>query len=115
MHNINFDDERLRTLKVEDLRLVEQAIYELYGSVPYLIFDELQNIQGWEPFVSRLRNTKRIIITGSNSKLLSGELSTSLTGRHVDFVLFPFSFKEFLRFKKVEYNDVLTTREKAEN
>ena len=90
---VDFDDERLRNLKSDDLHIVEQAIYELYGNVDYILFDEIQNIQGWEPFVSRLRKTKRIILTGSNSKLLSGELATSLTGRHVDFTLFPFSFK----------------------
>jgi len=111
---VDFDDERLRNLKSEDLHMVEQAIYELYGNVDYILFDEIQNIQGWEPFVSRLRKTKRIILTGSNSKLLSGELATSLTGRHVDFTLFPFSFKEFLRFKGVNYSEPLTTRERAE-
>ncbi|AWR98697.1 AAA family ATPase [Metallosphaera hakonensis JCM 8857 = DSM 7519] len=59
----------------------------------YLLLDEIQNVNGWEPFVSRLRREgKRVIVTGSNSKLLSEELSTSLTGRHVDYLLFPFSF-----------------------
>ncbi|MEJ2772097.1 ATP-binding protein [Stygiolobus sp. CP8521M] len=111
---VDFEDERLRNLKSVDLHIVEQAIYELYGNVDYILFDEIQNIQGWEPFVSRLRKTKRIILTGSNSKLLSGELATSLTGRHVDFTLFPFSFKEFLRFKGVNYSEPLTTRERAE-
>ncbi len=111
---VDFDDERLRNLKSDDLHIVEQAIYELYGNVDYILFDEIQNIQGWESFVSRLRKTKRIILTGSNSKLLSGELATSLTGRHVDFTLFPFSFKEFLRFKGVNYSEPLTTRERAE-
>ncbi|PVU76392.1 AAA family ATPase [Acidianus hospitalis] len=111
---VDFDDERLINLKSDDLHIVEQAIYELYGNVDYILFDEIQNIQGWEPFVSRLRKTKRIILTGSNSKLLSGELATSLTGRHVDFTLFPFSFKEFLRFKRVNYSEPLTTRERAE-
>jgi len=111
---VDFDDERLRNLKSDDLHVVEQAIYELYGNVDYMLFDEIQNVQGWEPFVSRLRKTKRIVLTGSNSKLLSGELATSLTGRHVDFTLFPFSFKEFLRFKGVNYSEPLTTRERAE-
>ncbi|WP_221289945.1 ATP-binding protein [Stygiolobus caldivivus] len=109
---VNFDDERLRGLK--DLSRLEEAIYSLYGNINYLLFDEVQNVKGWEPFVSRLRRGgKRVIITGSNSKLLSGELATSLTGRHVDYFLFPFSFKEYLRFNGVVTGDVMTTRERA--
>ncbi|ARM76907.1 ATP-binding protein [Acidianus manzaensis] len=109
---VNFDDDRL-SLNVEDLWKVESAIYELYGNVDYFLFDEIQNVNGWERFVSRLRNTKRIIVTGSNSKLLSNELGTSLTGRHVDFTLFPFSFNEYLRFRKVNLEYPFTTREIA--
>src|SRR3989344_2807620 len=61
-----------------------------------------------------IRRTKKIILTGSNSKLLSGELSTHLTGRYLDIILFPFSFKEFLKLKEVKENKVYTTQEKAE-
>jgi len=66
-------------------------------------------------FINRLRRTKKVIITGSNSKLLSRELSTHLTGRHIDYTLFPFSFKEYLRFKEVDLKnkDVLVTRMEA--
>src|SRR3989344_6069419 len=60
-----------------------------------------------------IRRTKKIILTGSNSKLLSGELSTHLTGRYLDIILFPFSFKEFLKLKEVKENKVYTTQEKA--
>jgi hypothetical protein len=62
---VDFDDERLRNLKSDDLHLVEQAIYELYGNVDYILFDEIQNIQGWEPFVSRLRKSSAFIVTNS--------------------------------------------------
>lgn len=96
---INFDDERLLSAKTEDLDKILQAFYELYGEVKVIILDEIQNVTGWELFVSRLRNTKKVIITGSNSKLLSGELATHLTGRYIDFTLFPFSFREKLDFK----------------
>lgn len=96
---INFDDERLIELKTEDLDKVLQAFYELYEDVRLVILDEPKNINGWELFVNRLRRTKKVIITGSNSKLLSGELSTHLTGRHIDFTMYPFSFKEILDFK----------------
>jgi len=112
---INFDDERLLGITSEDLNTVVQAFYELYGNdLSNMIFDEIQNIKGWELFVSRLRESKRIIVTGSNSKLLSGELSTYLTGRHIDVTLFPFSFKEFLSYKGVEISSTITTKERAQ-
>lgn len=99
---VNFDDERLIGLEARDLNKVLQGIYELFGNdLDFLIFDEIQNIPGWELFVTRLRQTKRIIISGSNAKLLSMELSTHLTGRYIDFILTPFSFCEFLMFKEV--------------
>lgn len=101
---INFIDERLVNVKTEDLDKILQAFYELYGDVDLIILDEMQNVYGWELFVSRLRTTKKIIITGSNSKLLSGELATHLTGRHIDLILYPFSFKEFLSFKPNIYS-----------
>src|SRR3989338_4248291 len=96
---INFDDERLSGLGTEDLDKVLQAFYELYGDIEFIVLDEVHNVKGWELFASRLRRTKKVIITGSNSKLLGGELSTYLTGRHLDIQLFPFSFREFLKFK----------------
>lgn len=97
---INFDDERLVDFTKNDFNNLLQAFYELYGEdLEYFIFDEIHNIENWELFVTRLRRTKKIIVTGSNAKLLSGELSTHLTGRYIDFALYPFSFKEFLRFK----------------
>jgi len=96
---INFDDERLLNVKTEDLNKILQAFYELQDNVDLIILDEIQNINGWELFVNRLRRTKKIIVTGSNSNLLSGELATHLTGRYIDFNLYPFSFKEILSFK----------------
>jgi predicted AAA+ superfamily ATPase len=110
---INFDDERLAGLKSEDLDKVLQAFYELYGEIEYIILDELQNIIGWELFANRLRRTKKIIITGSNSQLLSGELATHLTGRYINIKLFPFSFREFLNLKGFELSKAYTTQEKA--
>ncbi len=98
---INFFDERLSTLKVDNLDMVIQAFYELYNDVEYFVFDEIQNVTGWERFVSRLRTSKKVIITGSNSQLLSSELATYLTGRHVDFELFPFNFKEYISLRGI--------------
>lgn len=100
---INFDDERMIGLKTEDLDKVLQAFYELYGEVNLIILDEPQNVRGWELFANRLRRTKKVIITGSNSNLLSGELATHLTGRYIDFTLYPLSFKEILDFKPNAY------------
>jgi predicted AAA+ superfamily ATPase len=112
---INFDDERLLGVTSKDLNTIVQAFYELYGNdLDSMIFDEIQNAKGWELFVSRLRESKRIIVTGSNSKLLSGELSTYLTGRHIDATIFPFSFREFLRYKGIEVSSTLTTGERAQ-
>ena len=110
---INFDDERLVGLKSEDLNKVLESFYELYGEIEFIILDEIQNVENWELFVNRLRRTKKIILTGSNSKLLSGELSSHLTGRYLDKLLFPFSFKEFLKLKGFKENIAYTTREKA--
>lgn len=111
---INFDDERLAGLKTEDLDKILQAFYELYGDIDYIILDEPQNIPGWELFANRLRRTKKLIITGSNSQMLSGELATHLTGRYIDIRLMPFSFKEFLKFKAFKESSAYTTKEKAE-
>ena len=111
---INFDDERLVELKSKDLDRILSAFYELYGDVDYIILDEIQNIKNWELFANRLRRTKRVILTGSNSKLLSGELATHLTGRYIGIKLFPFSFREFLEKKSFRKAEAYTAKEKAE-
>jgi len=110
---VNFDDERLFDLKSEQLNDVLQALYTIYGDFTYLFLDEIQNVEAWHLFVNRLlRQGIRLIMTGSNAKLLSGELSTHLTGRYVEIELFPFSFSETLHCKKIS-RDVKTTKELA--
>ena len=111
---INFEDVRL-SLKAEELNKVLEAIYSLKGDVDYLIFDEIQNISGWEKFIGRIVASKRVIITGSNARLMSKELATNLVGRHIDFLLFPFSFREFLVYNSFEPNslELFTTKTKA--
>ena len=104
---VNFEDERL-FIDAKELNKVMEAIYGLKGDVEVIIFDEIQNVEGWEKFISRIIQSKKVIITGSNARLLSGELATHLTGRHIDYNLFPFSFKEFLRYKKIEPDPYLT-------
>ena len=103
---INFDDERLYNLKAEDLNAVLEALYMIYGDFKYLFCDETQNIPSWFLFINRLLRQKiRLIITGSNAKLLSSELSTHLTGRYNQIELFPFSFSETLEYKNIPTND----------
>lgn len=93
---VNFDDERLVSLKTEELDLLLEALYRINGDFKYLFLDEIQNIDGWQLFVNRLlRQRIHILITGSNSKLLSSELMTHLTGRHNRVNLYPFSFLEY--------------------
>ena len=92
---LNFDDERL--LDVRDYDQLIASVNEVYGHPQHLLLDEIQNLPKWELFVNRLqRQGFRLILTGSNAHLLSGELSTHLTGRHLPIVLFPFSFRESL-------------------
>ncbi len=100
---INFDDEKLGGIEIEKLDHLMETIYEIYGAIDYLFLDEVQNINKWELFVNRLhRQGLNVIVTGSNAKLLSKELATHLTGRHIAFELLPFSFKEFLKYKEID-------------
>ena len=94
---LNFDDERLLNINAEDLNSLLETLYYIYGEFEYLFMDEVQNVEGWQLFVNRLlRQGLRIILTGSNSKLLSNELATHLTGRYNLIELYPLSFKEIV-------------------
>ena len=104
---LNFEDERLE-LSVDELDIVLQSFRELYPEQNlrecYFFFDEIQNVTGWEKFVRRLYDTisKNIYITGSNSKLLSSEIATSLRGRTLSYEVYPLSFVEYLAFENIE-------------
>lgn len=114
---LNFDDERIAGIEARELNLVLQSFYELHGTdLEYLILDEIQNVPNWELFANRLRRTKKIILTGSNAKLLSGELATHLTGRYIDFTLYPLSFSEFLKIRdiRIKKEDFYSTKRIAE-
>ncbi len=114
---LNFDDERLIQFKVDDFQLLIEIFIELFGTQSTFYFDEIQNILGWERFARRLYDQgNKIYITGSNASMLSKELGTHLTGRFYQIELYPFSFKEYLTFKKIDYKktDFYTTRGKAE-
>lgn len=111
---VNFDDDRFAGLEVTDLNIVLESIYRVYGNdVRYLFFDEIQNVDGWHLFVNRLlRQGLHLVITGSNAKLLSSELSTHLTGRYNEIRLYPFSFRDFCFSRNLE-TDVPTTKNVA--
>lgn len=98
---LNFDDERLINFTIEDFREL-MIIFKKQYNASTIFFDEVQNVEGWERFIRRLFDEDyKIFITGSNSKLLSSELATHLTGRYIKIELYPFSFAEFLEFNKV--------------
>jgi len=113
---INFDDENFANLTAEDLNDVLEVFYEVYGDFKYILLDEIQNIAGWELFVNRLqRQGFNVIVTGSNAHLLSRELSTHLTGRNISLELFPFSFREFIKYHGivVKNADLLSTKDRG--
>lgn len=110
---VNFDDERLAKTQTSDMNNILEALYIVYGDFQYLFLDEVQNIEGWPLFVNRLlRQKMHLIVTGSNAKLLSNELTTHLTGRHHKITLFPFSFEEYARMKQLD-TQALTTKGQA--
>ncbi len=110
---VNFDDERLGNLRTDDLDNVLQSLYKIYGEFKHLFLDEIQNVEGWPLFVNRLlRQQIHLIITGSNAKLLSSELSSHLTGRHHKIELYPFSFRDWCDIHEIDYTR-LTTKNKG--
>ncbi len=116
---INFEDDRILPLDVKELDNILEGYYELYPENKekeiYLFFDEIQNIELWEIYVRRIYDKEKvkIFITGSNSKMSSQEISTSLRGRTLTFNIFPLSFKEFLRFNNIKIkNDISYSKER---
>lgn len=94
---IDFDDERLLGMKAEDFDLILQAYNSVYEHKPLLFFDEIQNVDGWEHFARRLANQKyRVFITGSNARMLSRDIQTTLGGRYIEGKVYPYSFHEYL-------------------
>ncbi len=107
---VNFEDDRLFPLELPHLDDLMEAYYELYphnrDQKVWLFLDEIQNVQNWELFVRRIYDTLNleIFITGSSSKLLGAEIATALRGRTITYDVFPFSFREYLRFRDIEVN-----------
>lgn len=100
---VDFDDERLKGIQSAQLNDILEILYKLYGEFHYLFMDEVQDVDGWHLFVNRmLRRKMHVIITGSNAKLLSSELSTHLSGRNKEIHLYPFSFSEYCAMTGVD-------------
>lgn len=102
---LNFDDKML--LDRWDDELVERTLDEVYPGYEYLMLDEVQNLQGWDLWVSKLyRNGKNLVITGSNANMLSSEMATVLTGRYLQIEMLPFSLAEAMAAKGIDIADI---------
>lgn len=100
---VDFDDERLAGIEAKQLNDILEILYKVYGDFEYLFLDEIQDVEGWHLFVNRmLRNKMHVIVTGSNAKLLSGELATHLSGRAKEIHLYPFSFAEYCAINDID-------------
>ncbi len=99
---LNFEDSRIFQFELQDFSKLDELVGE---EVQYYFFDEIQNVENWEVYVRQLHEKgKKVFITGSNASLLSKELGTRLTGRHINQELFPFSYLEFISFSKLKNN-----------
>lgn len=113
---INFEDDRLTQFDVSDFALILEAHAEMSEKRPMLFLDEVQNIDGWEKYARRLADTKYSVwITGSNAKMLSSEVMTTLGGRYLSVEVYPYSFKELLNINSVPYDEIslLATESRA--
>jgi uncharacterized protein len=116
---LNFFDDRLHTLRRDNLGLITEAYFSLYpekknSEKVYCFFDEIQAVSGWEAFVDRLMRTEKceIYLTGSSAMMLSREIATQMRGRALTWELFPFSFREFLEFKRITGVDNPSTKKR---
>jgi len=110
---INFDDDRLMDFTLPDFPTLMLVFEKTSPEIKVLFIDEIQNVIGWERFVRRIHDEGyKVFLTGSNANLLSAELGTHLTGRHTRITLFPFSFRESLRFRSISTGGI-TEKKKA--
>ncbi|MCM1093421.1 MAG: ATP-binding protein [Lachnospiraceae bacterium] len=107
---LNFEDERLAGMTVEDLNKILEVHGQLSDKRPMLFLDEIQNIEGWEKFARRIADNKyKVVITGSNAKMLSKDVASVLGGRYITHDVFPFSFDEYLEINGIDpKSDLLT-------
>ena len=112
---LNFEDERLAGMSVEDLNKILEVHGQLSDKRPMLFLDEMQNIEGWEKFARRIADNKyKVVITGSNAKMLSKDVASVLGGRYITHDVFPFSFGEYLEINGVDPKSELLTATTAD-
>jgi predicted AAA+ superfamily ATPase len=116
---LNFFDDRLHNLRQDNLGLIVEAYYSMYPEkknteTVYCFFDEIQAVEGWEPFIDRLMRTEKceVYLTGSSARMLSKEIATQMRGRALSWEMFPFSFREFLDYKGIESEGALSTKKR---
>ena len=113
---LNFEDDRLADFSAEDFEKILECHAEMYDQRPMLFLDEVQNIDGWEKFARRMADAKyKVWITGSNAKMLSSEIITTLGGRYLTIEVYPYSFQEFLKVKDIPFDEhsLLATEPRA--
>ena len=99
----NFEDDRIDSLDITDLELIKTCYEEMYDHKPLFFLDEVQLVKGWEKFARRLADQKyQVYITGSNAKMLSSEIATTLGGRYMVQEVFPYSFPEYLKAHAID-------------
>lgn len=102
----NFEDDRLLNIQVSDLNTILTSYQEMFDYKPFVFLDEIQIIDGWEKFARRLADQNyHVYITGSNAKMLSSEIATTLGGRFQIKEVFPLSLREMLRSKGIDVDD----------
>ena len=108
---LNFEDERLMGMTAQELNLILEVHGMMSDKRPILFLDEIQNIDGWDKFARRLADNKyRVYITGSNAKMLSSDVATTLGGRYITKHIMPYSFSEFLNANEISYDtDTIAT------
>lgn len=105
----NFEDDRIALMTTSDLDLIKVCYEEMFDCRPIFFLDEIQNVENWEKFVRRLADQGyRVYVTGSNAKMLSSEIATTLGGRFVVQHIYPFSFSEYLTSQGVDMTDPVT-------
>lgn len=111
----NFEDDRLVNLTIEDLDLIKVCYEELYAHRPIFFLDEIQIVEHWEKFSRRLADQKyRVYITGSNAKMLSSEIATTLGGRFIIQNVYPFSFQEYLKANHITVEPIWYFKNRTE-
>ena len=106
----NFEDDRIDSLDVSDLDLIKTCYEEMYDNRPIFFLDEIQLVDMWEKFARRLADQKyQVHITGSNAKMLSSEIATTLGGRYMIHEVYPYSLKEYLKVNGIDINEKNST------